>query len=80
MALTHHIWFFRIREDEVYVTTGCSDPEMEPFYDEAGAFSGGYIGEQQRRRAEGKGLCGFINYTLVKNRLITDVKDLPFCF
>lgn len=61
------LWFFfRIWEDEVYVPTRYSDPEMEPFYDETGALSGSYIGEQQRRRTEREGLSlyGFINYIL----------------
>lgn len=42
-------FFFRIGEDEVHVTARCSDPAMEPLYDEAGAFRGSHIGEQQRR-------------------------------
>lgn len=57
------LFFFRIWEDEVNVTTRCSDPEMEPLYDEAGAFRGGHIGEQQRRWAEGEGL--FLFYVLL---------------
>lgn len=73
-------WLFRIREDEVHVTTGCSDPEMEPFYDEAGAFSGGYTGEQQRRRTEGKGLSVWLPWfhTVGRNHPIMLVNGLPF--
>lgn len=52
-------YFIRIWEDEVHVTTRCSDTEMEPLYHEAGAFRGGHTGEQQRRWAQGEGLCLF---------------------
>lgn len=60
--------FLRTREDEVHVTAGRSDPEMEPRYNEAGAVPGSYSGEQQRRRTQGKGMsascCMFVEQLL----------------
>lgn len=39
---------------------------MEPLYDEAGAFRGSHIGEQQRRWAKGEGLYLFVLYAVVE--------------
>lgn len=72
MFVLCHDFVFRIGEDEVHVTTRCSDAEMEPLYDEAGAFRGSHIGEQQRRWAKGEGSCLFVLYTVVKNHLIVN--------
>lgn len=55
---------FRTGEDEVHVAAGCSYPEMEPHYHEAGALPGSYSGEQQRRRTKGEGVSVLFNFSV----------------
>lgn len=55
---------FRTGEDEVHVAAGCSYPEMEPRYHEAGALPGSYSGEQQRRRTKGEGVSVLFNFSV----------------